>query len=128
MLLGRWRPVQPAPPSHECLALLTCLPLRFYREEPILLLCEPLVLRELRTTDGLFGYAMWTQPLAKRFWTLSAWEGEASLQAFIQRPPHLGAVARLAPHLAGARFLRWSVRGAELPLSWGAAMRRFGDA
>jgi len=39
--------------------------------------------RQLRTSSGLIGYSLRARLASKRFWTLSAWEDAATLQAFV---------------------------------------------
>jgi quinol monooxygenase YgiN len=72
----------------------------------------------------LIGYSLRARPAAKQFWTLSAWEDEAALQAFVAAPPHLDIMKALAPYMGETRFRRWNVKGSELPLRWDDALRR----
>jgi quinol monooxygenase YgiN len=83
------------------------------------------VTRQLASARGLLGYSVLTQPLSKRFWTLSAWKDEAALSAFVQHEPHLRLMAALAPHMDKSKFVRWTVKGSQLPLRWDDALGRF---
>ncbi len=69
-----------------------------------------------------------TRPFSKRFWTLSAWEGEAALQAFVEHPPYVRVMAALTPHMNKTKFVRWMVKGSQLPLQWDDALRRFSSS
>jgi quinol monooxygenase YgiN len=79
---------------------------------------------QLRGAAGLFGYSLYAEPAAKRFWTLSAWRDEASLFDFVQAQPHARAMTEMAPRMGETRFIRWTLQGSELPPSWDDALRR----
>ncbi|HJY87845.1 MAG TPA: antibiotic biosynthesis monooxygenase [Candidatus Acidoferrales bacterium] len=83
------------------------------------------VVKQLASAPGLLGYSVLARPLSKRFWTLSAWENEGALQAFVQHPPHVRLMRALSPHMGETKFVRWMVRGSELPLRWEDAFGRF---
>jgi heme-degrading monooxygenase HmoA len=80
--------------------------------------------RQLSTAEGLIGYSLWAKPIAKRYWTLSAWKDEAALMAFALGAPHVETMSRLQPDMARTRFVRWTVRGSEIPVAWDEALRR----
>ena len=85
------------------------------------------VAKQLASAQGLLGYSVLARPLSKRFWTLSAWKDEAALRDFVQHPPHVRIMTAIAPHMEQTKFLRWTVKGSQLPLSWDEALRRFAD-
>ena len=66
------------------------------------------------------------EPLAKRFWTLSVWEDDAALCAFVGTPPHAQAMRVMTPHMAPTEFVRWTLPGLALPPTWADAVRRAG--
>jgi quinol monooxygenase YgiN len=80
--------------------------------------------RQLQRSPGLMGYSLHTKPFAGRFWTLSVWENEAALQAFVQAAPHQETMRALIAHMGPTRFVRWTVLGAQLPVHWDEALRR----
>ena len=79
-------------------------------------------MRQLAAVQGLIAYSLLARPMAKNFWTLSVWEHEAALDAFIRHPPHVRLMASLAPHMGKTKFVRWMVKGSELPLLWDDAL------
>jgi quinol monooxygenase YgiN len=119
-----WRAAVQASPEQEYLVLLSFLPLKQSRGLPRFVLYTWRVLQQLKSTRGLIGYTLRAQLLAKSFWTLSAWESEAAMRAFVQAPPHREIMAALAPYMGQTSFKRWTVKGAELPLLWDDALRR----
>jgi quinol monooxygenase YgiN len=119
-----WRSQSPAMPERDYLALLSYLPLASGRHLPLLLLHMTRIRRQLRTSAGLIGYSLRAEFAGMQFWTLSVWEDEAALQAFVMASPHAGAVQAMAPHMGVTRFTRWTVQGADLPLRWDEALAR----
>ena len=47
------------------------------------------------------------------------------LRTFVQYPPHARIMTALTPHMGETKFVRWTVKGVQLPLSWEHALRRF---
>ena len=50
-------------------------------------------------------------------------EDERALRAFVRRDSHLAAMDALRSHMADVAFIRWKVKGADIPLTWVCAMR-----
>jgi hypothetical protein len=119
-----WKSPRLPDPEREYLALLSYLPLKRWRGLLRLGNYFRLILRQLRGTRGVVGYSMRVRFLRRQFWTLSVWEDEEALTAFVRAPPHVEAMERLRPFMGLTRFVRWRVRGAELPLYWDDAMQR----
>jgi quinol monooxygenase YgiN len=104
---------------------LSFLPLNSYWRIPHFFLYTAQVTKQLASADGVLGYSVLARPLSKRFWTLSAWKDDAALHAFVQHPPHVRIMTALNPHMGETKFVRWTVKGSELPLLWEDALRRF---
>ena len=119
-----WQSHSPAAPERDYVALLSYLPLKTGWSIPRLLLYNARIRRQLRTSAGLVGYSLRAQLAAKRFWTLSVWENETALRAFVAAPAHAAGMKALAPHMGATRFTRWTVKGSDLPLQWDEALKR----
>jgi hypothetical protein len=64
---------------------------------------------------------------SRQFYTLSAWEDEASLRAFVRALAHGESMKAFRRDLRSPSvFVRWAVHGAELPLTWPDALARQG--
>jgi hypothetical protein len=74
--------------------------------------------------EGVLGYSVLARPLSKQFWTLSAWKDDAALGTFVQYPPHVRIMTALTPHMGETKFVRWMVKGFQMPLSWEDALSR----
>jgi quinol monooxygenase YgiN len=119
-----WQSYSRAAPERDYVVLLSFLPLNSAWQLPRLVLSMTRVRRQLRTSPGLIGYSLAAQLGAKQFWTLSVWEDEAALRTFVAAPPHLPVMTTMSPYLGKTRFVRWNVKGTELPLQWDDALKR----
>ena len=80
--------------------------------------------RQLAETPGLIGYSLRAKLFRHRFWTLTVWEDDTALTAFVGHEPHRTTMGGLGPHMDTTAFVRWDVMGSDVPLSWDEAMRR----
>ena len=119
-----WRTFGSPDPNGDFVALLSYLPLKSYSRIFSLFVYAPQVMKQLSSANGLLGYSLLARPLSKRFWTLSAWANEEALRAFVQHRPHVRIMAALAPHMGETKFVRWTVKGSQLPLKWDEALPR----
>jgi hypothetical protein len=88
-----------------------------------------MVTRQLQHSPGLVGYSLLAAPLAKTFWTLSAWEDRHALATFTRALPHVQVMKDLRPHMMStSRFIRWAVHRSSLPVSWADAFMRLNEA
>jgi hypothetical protein len=122
-----WRTVATPQPDRDYLVMASRLPLRSYRTIPWFLGLTASVFRQLERTEGLTGYSLLAQPVKRTFWTLSAWNGQPELDAFVATMPHLSVMARLRPHMGPTRFVTWTSPGSALPIRWADAVARLGD-
>lgn len=119
-----WRNLGAPDPNGNYVALLSYLPLKNHLRVLPFFLYTAQVMKQLAAAQGLVGYSFLARPISKRFWTLSAWTNEDALRAFVQYPPHVKIMTALAPHMGKTEFVRWTVKGFELPLKWDDALRR----
>jgi quinol monooxygenase YgiN len=80
------------------------------------------VQRQLASTPGLIGYALYAEPLGRAYWTVSAWDDRAAVDRFIATPPHAD-VMRTLPGAMRATAA-WTAAGADLPPSWPSVLGR----
>lgn len=104
--------------------LLSFLPLKQSSRIPEFLLYTWRVVRQLKPARGLIGYSLRAKFLHKSFWTLSVWENEEALRAFVRAVPHREIMTALAPHMGRTSFKQWTIKGTELPPDWNDALRR----
>ncbi len=112
-------------PDANSLALLSCLPLKSFARVLPFMFYTAQVINQLSAAPGLLGYSLLARPLSKKFWTLSAWDTDADLHAFVRHPPRVRIVIALAPHVAKTEFICWPVKASQLPLQWEDALARF---
>ncbi len=119
-----WKSLGTAQPDQEYLALLTYLPFKKYRTIPRFLGYAKRVEAQLAETKGIVGYSLRARFLQRSFWTLSVWESEEALQAFVHEGFHPGVMSVLMPEMAASNVVRWKIRGSACPPSWEEALKR----
>lgn len=118
MFAKPWSTVRTPEPDLQYVALLTELPLNSLLDLPEFTMYFWRIQSQLRTAPGLMGYSFLANPLEKRFWTLSVWEDETSLNAFVVQGPHRATMKALGGKLGQTQFIRWTMRGSEYPPLW----------
>jgi heme-degrading monooxygenase HmoA len=111
-------------PDHECVIMASRLPLTSYRHIPAFLAATMKIRRQLAGAEGLVGYMLDAQLFGKTFWTLSAWQSRAALDAFSNADPHRARIDRIRPHMRPTTFVFWTANASELPPAWPDARRR----
>src|SRR2546426_9873644 len=101
-----WRSLIPQDRGREYLALLSYHQLNGFRKMMILQRQSGKVRAQLALTPGLVGYSFRANLMSHRFWTLSIWEDERALMAFVGREPHRTPMGILQPYMAETVFTR----------------------
>jgi len=115
-------------PDREYVVLLSYLPLRRLSSTPAFLLAVQRVRGQLARSAGLVGYSLRARPLRREYWTLSVWESERALLAFVRTEPHSGLMSSLRGRMGATSFVRWRLAGADPVPTWDDAMRRASTA
>lgn len=74
---------------------------------------------------GLVGHAKRMELFGDQAWTVSVWQDEASLLAFVQSTAHRRAMAEAGDSFIDARFARLKVSRSSLPLPWDEVLGEF---
>ena len=119
-----WKSLRSPEAAQDYVALLTYLPLKKYRTIPRFLGYLRRVEAQLSRTEGIVGYSLRAKFMRRDFWTLSVWESEDALQAFVHQGFHAGLMAVLMPDMGATNFVRWKVKGSDCPPSWDDALQR----
>ena len=119
-----WRAFGSPDANGDFAALLSYLPVKSYTRLFPVFIYTMQIMKQLAAAPGLIGYSLLAHPLSKEFFTLSAWQNDAALQAFVDHAPHQRIMIALAPHMAKTQFVRWPVKGSQIPLTWNDALSR----
>lgn len=111
-------------PTTECTVMASKLPLRSHRSIPRFLSHTLRIRRQLANAPGLIGYALDAHPIAKTFWTVSAWTSSTDLRQFDRTNPHHAAKNDIRSAMQPTTFVFWTCRADELPIGWDEVRRR----
>ncbi len=78
----------------------------------------------LEGQSGFLGISRRLEVLGDRAWTMTAWEDEESLRAFVSGQVHQRAIDEANGGLADSRFVRFKVPSNALPVSWDEALAK----
>ena len=114
-----WSRISTVEAGTELTVMASRLPLRSYRHIPGFLRWTLRIRRQLaQGPNGLVGYSLDAHPLRKTFWTVSAWTGQAEIEAFVRQEPHASGMAAIRPHMGPSTFVFWTAKADELPIRW----------
>ncbi|HYK69843.1 MAG TPA: hypothetical protein VEV45_17995 [Streptosporangiaceae bacterium] len=111
-------------PGTEYLVMASHLPLRRITGTARFFQAVSAIRKQLAGADGLVGYTLRAKPLARDYWTLSVWQDETTLRAFMRTPPHAGLMSSLRPLMGPTKFITWNIRAADGRPSLADALRR----
>ena len=124
MIPSPWKSFSPPQPGKDYVAMLSFLPLKQYRTIPRFIRLSAETQKQLAKSEGLIGYSLMAELLARRFWTLSVWKDRESLMKFVHEIPHSEIMKSLAPHMGKTRFVQWTLQATEIPPRWNDAKPR----
>lgn len=117
-------PSTPPEAATQHLVMASSLPLRSFSTTIRFMRFVMQIRTQLRTAEGLVGYALWAKPFSRRYWTLSVWRDQASLDLFMKTQPHADIMRALRPKMGPTTFVKWTVEaGADAP-TWEDALAR----
>ena len=100
-------------PGSEYLVMASHLPLQRLTSTVRFFRAVSAIRKQLAGADGLVGYTLRARPLARDYWTLSVWQDETALRAFMRTPPHVGVMSSLRPLMGPTKFVTWQASAAD---------------
>ena len=116
-----WKFFSEVDQDRDYLAMSTFLPLEKSRMRRAFRRDTKQVERQLAAAEGLVGYTLRVEFLSRQYWTLSVWDGEASLTAFKGASPHHDVMAPRDWRLGDFKSVQWQLRGTDVPPTWGGS-------
>jgi hypothetical protein len=110
-----WTAAGTAEVGSEALVMGSTLVLRSYATVPSFLTAAMKLRKAVQRAPGAYGVSLIAQPTHKTFWTLSAWSGQDSLDAFVTSPEHAAVVHRFHERMLDSGFRFWTVPVESLP-------------
>ena len=120
-----WKQLAPIQPHQEYLAFTSRFALRSVWRLPAFMGASFGIMKQIEAAPGAVGYSLGSHLPGLNFYTLSAWIDEESLRAFSRAFQHGNALRAFHRDMRSpSPFIRWHVRGRDLPLHWPAALER----
>lgn len=119
-----WQNINTNTDPADYTAMLTYLPLKHWWDTPRFIVYIIQIYLQLRKTAGLIGFSMRAKPLSKNYWTLSLWESERAMGAYIHTSPHLTVMKSMRGRMGQTAFVSWKVSADVHCLSWSDALER----
>src|SRR4051812_21931399 len=118
-----WKTLARVDPEKTYVAFTSRFALRSIRQVPSFLRYSRHIMRQVEAAPGVAGYSLGADFLRLHFHTLSAWEDDAALRAFVGGAPHAEAAETFRSDMrVPSIFVRWTVQGGNLPLTWADAL------
>jgi heme-degrading monooxygenase HmoA len=96
-------------PGSEYLVMASHLPLKRFAATVRFFRAVSAIRKQLADADGLVGYTLRAKPLARDYWTLSVWQDEPALRAFMRTRPHADVMTSLSPVMGPTKFITWKI-------------------
>lgn len=122
-----WVTPNPPRPGTQVLVMASRLEVRTLRDVPRFFLKAMSAWRQVRRAPGAVGASLVAEPFRRTFWTLSAWEDRATLNAYVRAEPHYSIMTSLRPVMKDSSFVFWEGPAEELPVGWAEARRRLAE-
>ena len=115
-------------PGTDYLVMASYLPLRRITGTVPFFRAVFAVRKQLATADGLVGYTLRAEPLARGYWTLSIWESDTALREFMRTPPHVRVMTSLKPLMRPTKFVTWTIPASDGRPSLSDALQRLASS
>lgn len=122
LLTSPWRP-GPAAEAERGFVAVTRTKIHRFRDIPGVVVGSERLRRLIRSTEGAVGTTSRLELRRRLAWTLSMWESEQALRAFLASPLH-AAIARSARAKLTVSSVSWSAPHLEREAAWKEGERR----
>ncbi|MEE1931395.1 DUF3291 domain-containing protein [Streptomyces sp. TRM 70351] len=119
-----WTTPHPATPQTTAFVMASRFEVGAMKDVPRFFLKSLGAWKQVRSAPGALGASLIAQPLARTFWTLSAWESRDALYTYARTEPHRSIMTGLRDTCRTSTFDFWQVPVEDLPLGWDDAKRR----
>jgi hypothetical protein len=120
-----WKQVAAVDPEREYVAFTSRFFLRSPLQLPAFLRASRRIQKQATAAPGVVGWSLGANLLTLEFYTLSAWEDDASLRTFVGSADHAATSKRFEGRMrAPSVFVRFTVLGKDLPLTWKEAVAK----
>lgn len=122
-----WKTNDAIDPDRTYVSVATTLMSRRLRATPQMFRGARATARQMAATPGCVGFASQARPLKKNYRSISLWESEEALAAFVHDGSHGDLVRSMADEVESFRSVHWVVRGSEGRPTWREGARRLAE-
>jgi hypothetical protein len=120
-----WKQVVAVDPTRDYVAFTSRFFLRSPLRVPSFIRQGGKIMKQADEAAGIVGWSLGANLPTLEFYTLSAWQDEDSLRAFIRAGDHGEALRKFARDMRrDSIFVQFTVTGRDLPLAWRDAVAR----
>ena len=112
-----WHTTAKINPDQVYVLLATRLEMESFWQVPKALWHSSQTIAQLRRSHGLLGFRLFSGPLSKVFYSVSAWQNEKSLSEFCYANPYANRIMRLQSQARSITTKHLKLYGSELPPS-----------
>jgi hypothetical protein len=111
-------------PTGELTVMASRFQLQSWRDVPSFLLAALKIRRQMLGSSGIVGMSLIAKPIAKTFYTLSAWDDSDALNRAVRQQPHLDTMQRFRTRTEESLFAFWTLSSAQPRPGWDDAHHR----
>ena len=120
-----WKQIGNIDPDREYLGFTSRFFVKSVRTLPAFIAQSQRIRKQAGAASGVVGWSLAVDLPKLEFFTLSAWEDESSLRAFVAASPHHDAFSKFEGCMRRKSILvSFTVLGRDLPLKWKDAIAR----
>lgn len=123
-----WSSIAQLEPDRTYVAVASTLKSRHLRSTPAMFRGARATAEQLQAAPGCIGFASAARPFRKNYRTISLWESEEALRAFVHAGAHGDLVRNTREEVESFRSVHWTVTGADGRPSWRDGARRLDAA
>lgn len=119
-----WKSNERLDPSRTYVGVATTLDSRHLRTTPMMFVGAQATAKQMKAAPGCIGFASQARPLKKNYRSISVWESEEALRAFVHSGAHGDLVNSTRAEVESFRSVHWTLSGADGRPTWREGSRR----
>lgn len=119
-----WKSNERLDPSRTYVGVATTLNSRRFRSTPKMFAGAQATAKQMKAAPGCIGFASQARPFKKNYRSISVWESEEALRAFVHSGAHGDLVKSTRAEVESFRSVHWALDGADGRPTWREGSQR----